>query len=90
VQTLLQSGVLIDLALALTALECLGLAWLHKRERVSMPLGAIAGQLLAGVMLLLALRCALKGADYRWTLLFFSASLPAHLYDLRLRARSRS
>lgn len=86
-QTLLQSGGLVDLALGLTVIECLALLWLHRRELVSMPMSAIAGQLLAGVMLLLALRCALVDADYRWTLLFLSLSLPAHLFDLRMRAR---
>jgi hypothetical protein len=87
-QALLQSGVLIDVALALTAVESLVLLWLH-RQRGGLPPNAIAGQLLAGVMLLLALRCALRGADYRWTLLFFSASLPAHLFDLLTRAQNR-
>lgn len=87
VQSLLQSGVLIDVALALTLAEGLALFWLHKQRRGMAP-SAIIGQLLAGVMLLLALRCALRGADYRWTLLFFSASLPAHLFDLLLRSRS--
>jgi hypothetical protein len=72
-------AVFIDVALVVTALEVLVLLWLRVRP------SAIAGQLLAGVMLLLALRCAVRGADSSWTLLFFSASLPAHLYDLRLR-----
>lgn len=90
-QALLRSGVLIDVALALTFVEYVALLWLSRRGKLRLTPSAIAGQLLAGMMLLLALRCALRGADYRWTLLFFSASLPAHLFDLLQRAnRSRA
>jgi hypothetical protein len=78
---------LIDVALALTFVEFLALLWLSRRRKIALVPSAIAGQLLAGIMLLLALRCALRGADYRWTWLFFSASLPAHLWDLLQRAR---
>lgn len=84
-QELWRSGRFIDLALAMTALEWIGLVVLRRTRGSGLAPSAIAGQLLAGVMLLLALRCALRGDDYRWPLLFFSASLPAHVFDLMKR-----
>lgn len=46
-------------------------------------------RLLPGALLLLALRAAVTGADWRWTALFVSLSLPAHLADLGLAPRRR-
>jgi hypothetical protein len=87
-QALWLSGRFIDLALAMTTLEWIALVVLRRVRGQGLAPGAIAGQLLAGMMLLLALRCALTGADYRWPLLFFSASLPAHVFDLLRRMRA--
>jgi hypothetical protein len=87
-QALWQSGRFIDLALAMTALEWIALVVLRRVRGKGLAPSAIAGQLLAGMMLLLALRCVLTGADYRWPLLFFSTSLPAHIFDLVKRTRA--
>ncbi len=89
-KALLDSGALIDLALVVL---CLEVAWLvASRRRGSRGLHPLdlLGQLLAGAMLMLGLRCALTGADYRWTLAFLSASFPAHLFDLARRLRRPS
>lgn len=81
------SGRVIDLILAMVALEGIAL-WLWSRRRpASLALPDLLGQVLAGVLLLLAVRCALVGADYRWTAVFLTASFPAHLFDLMRRAR---
>lgn len=42
----------------------------------------VALRLLPGALLLLALRSALTGADWRWTALLLALSLPVHLADL--------
>jgi len=80
------SGRIVDLVLGFVV-EVIVLTvrrWLTGRG-----LGAVdlAAQLLAGVMLLGAVRCALVGADWRWTAAFLTASAPAHLFDLVRRAR---
>ena len=77
----------VDLALGAVALEVVGLiAWRRTRGR-GLPLPDIAGQLLAGALLLLAVRTAWAGADPLWTLALLGASLPAHLFDLVRRTR---
>jgi len=81
------SGRAIDVLLIVIALEVTGLSlrWWRRREGIS-PLDLL-GQLLAGTLLLVAVRCALTGADYRWTALLLTAAFPAHLFDLVRRAR---
>jgi hypothetical protein len=91
VHELVTSGRAIDVILAVVALEAALL--LANRYRVGRrtrlaPLDVL-GQLLAGVLLLLAVRSALTGADYRLTAVLLLASLPAHLFDLLRRARAR-
>jgi hypothetical protein len=86
-QELLASGRVIDLALVVMALELLLLAVMRGRAGVGLQPVNVIGQLLAGALLLLALRCVLKGGDYRWTLGFLTASFPAHVFDLIRRSR---
>lgn len=82
------SGLAIDVVLAVVGLEVVALLlWRRYRARGLSALDLL-GQVLAGVLLLLALRCALTGADVRWTALLVTASLPAHLYDLARRMRA--
>lgn len=84
---LFASGRIIDVVLTIVGLEVLALlAWGRRGGRGLAPLDLL-GQLLAGALLLLAVRCALTGADYRWTAALVTASLPAHLFDLVRRAR---
>jgi len=88
VKDLLERGSLIDLALVVVALEAAALfAWRARRGR-GLRLVDVAGHLLAGVFLMLALRTALTGGDYRLTLLFMTLSFPAHALDLVRRARA--
>lgn len=87
------SGRVIDVILSVVVVEALVLVVLSRaRGAAPTPKGFSAldviGQLLAGFLLLIAVRCALTGADYRWTVVFLTASLPAHLYDLARRSRS--
>ncbi|HEU4408967.1 MAG TPA: hypothetical protein VFS43_27150 [Polyangiaceae bacterium] len=87
---LFASGAPVDLALAVVGVEIVVLlAWRRRGGPGLRPLDLL-GQLLAGAMLMLALRCALTGADYRWTATFFGASFPAHLFDLARRTRRPS
>jgi hypothetical protein len=83
---LFSSGVLIDLALVVIGMEMLALLVL--RRPTLRPLDVI-GQLLAGALLLGALRCVIAGVDYRYTLLLLSLSFPAHVFDLVRRSRAK-
>jgi hypothetical protein len=81
------SGRFVDVALAVIGLESIVLLttpppWGFANRRLD-----LLGQLLAGALLLLAVRCCVTGADYRVTLLILAASFPAHAFDLFRRAR---
>ena len=82
------NGHLIDIAIAVIVLELVVLLSIRQKTRAGLRPLDLIGQLSAGVCLLLAVRCAVTGADYRWTLFFLSASFPAHLFDLTRRARA--
>jgi len=82
----LRSGRAIDLILVIVGVEVLGLLALRRYRGRGIPPLDLLGQLLAGALLLLAVRCALVGADYRWTAACLTASLPAHLFDLARRS----
>lgn len=76
---LFEGGLVIDAILLLLAGEAVllrrrGWAW-----------QAVAGALLPGALLFLALRAALTGMGWQWVALFVTLSLPAHLYDLGRR-----
>lgn len=90
VTELLFNGTLVDIALAAIGVEVVVLLVLAGRDRTRLRPLDVIGQLLAGGLLLAALRCALTGADPLWILLLVTASFPAHLYDLWRRARARS
>jgi len=81
VNELLRSGALIDVAIACIGLELLALLGV-RRLRGGLRTADVVGQLLAGAFLLMAVRCAVRGEDPRWTLALITASLPAHVYDL--------
>jgi hypothetical protein len=79
------SGRAIDAILVLVFLEAVGLLWLWPG-----PQGrAAVMNLAAGAFLMLALRSALAGWDWRFSALFLTLSLPAHLFDLRSRVRTK-
>jgi hypothetical protein len=87
---LLLSGTLVDVALSVIALEFVILVALRLHGLHGLRPLDLLGQLLAGAFLLLAVRCALRGSDYRWTLVMLTASFPAHAFDLARRARGQA
>ena len=86
---LLQSGRVVDLALAVLGLEVALLFAMRQRGNGLAPIDVLC-QLASGALLLLALRVELTGGDHRLTLALLSASFPAHLFDLARRARGQS
>jgi len=79
------SGRIIDVIIALMALEAVALVLLRRRTAGGPAPVEIIVSLLAGFCLLIALRVALT--DGRWEIVAaaLAASLAAHLTDLRLR-----
>jgi hypothetical protein len=78
------SGRVVDLVLAVMALEVLALwAW-HRSGRGIAPID-LWPNLAAGACLLLALRAALAGHSWMWVALALAASGMAHLIDLARR-----
>jgi len=88
VSDLLSPDWVVDLALAAVAIEIVALVgWrLYRKRGLRIP--DVIGQLAAGGLLLLAVRCEIAGADPRWTLALLAASLPAHAFDLYRRVRN--
>lgn len=87
-EALFADGRIVDLILGLTLLEAVGLVAYHRRTGRGVAPGELAGNLLSGVCLLLALRGALVGAWWGWVALGLTGSLVAHLADLRRRWRA--
>jgi hypothetical protein len=85
---LLASGRIVDLALVVIVVEFAVLLVASKRGTLGARALDLVGPRLAGAFLLLALRAALTGEDYRWTLVFLTASFPAHILDTVRRART--
>lgn len=79
------SGRVADLILALVILEGGLLALYHRYTGKGLPFSDIAGFLLSGLFLLLALRAALNDAWWGWISLWLTASLVTHIADLRRR-----
>ena len=84
---LFRSGRIVDLILALVLLEAIALVWLRAKRGAGPGLLALGGNLAAGACLLLALRGALAGSDWRQTALWLLAALVAHAFDLYARWR---
>lgn len=85
-EALFASGRIIDLILVLVLVEAVLLA-LWPRLRGSMSLIDIAGFLLPGVMLMLAVRAALVGAPYTLTAAVLAAAFVFHILDVARRRR---
>lgn len=84
---LFESGAIVGLAIAVLIVEMLVLATIHARTGRGIAARQLAGNFLAGVFLLLALRAALAGAGVTWVALCLGAALVAHAADLRSRWR---
>jgi hypothetical protein len=85
VDELFASGHAADLVIAVLAVEAIVLAWRHARSGAGPPPKVFAPMIGAGVLLVLALRCALTGAPWPWIALLLSAGGVVHLLDLRQR-----
>jgi multisubunit Na+/H+ antiporter MnhE subunit len=81
---LFATGHAVDVVLAVIVVE---LGWLVGRARWRMTEAVLC--LGPGVLMLLALRAALTGQDWRWIALLLLASFPLNLADLALRTRQR-
>jgi len=77
------SGHIVDLIIAVLALEVLVLAAWRRAGLVTPVVAA-----LPGACLLLALRAALTDAGWIWIALWLTAAFPAHLADLWRRPAS--
>lgn len=81
------SGHAVDFVIAVVACELVALLYWRARRGAGLSVADLIGLQLPGVCLLLALRCALVGADYRWIALCLAASFPFHLFDIMRRSR---
>jgi hypothetical protein len=79
---LFASGHAADLVLLVMALEVSLLVALRGAEAKPLIVAT-----LPGALIVLALRAALVGADWRWIALPLALSWPIHLLDLRMRRR---
>ncbi|MFD1303867.1 hypothetical protein ACFQ4G_20075 [Methylobacterium marchantiae] len=84
---LFASGRIIDLILALVALETLGLVAWHVHTGRGAALRPLLCTLVSGAALMLAVRTALTGAPWIATACCLAVSLLAHLGDLFIRLR---
>ena len=84
---LFASGRVVDLVLLVLLLEASGLTLYHRRTGRGIALGDLAGTVLAGASLLLALRAALTGSAWPWIAGFLMLALVAHLFDVARRWR---
>ena len=80
-------GWIVDFILALVAVEAIVLAaiWVKRGRALFVP--GLVANLLAGAFLLLALRGALRGAEWYWIALCLFAALLAHGVDVAYRWR---
>jgi hypothetical protein len=81
------SGMVVDLALALIALEAIFVAAYRRRTRRGVPVTDLLASLAAGACLLLALRFALTGKSWVWVSVALTSSLVGHGVDLWQRWR---
>jgi hypothetical protein len=87
VSGLFASGRVVDLALAVVAIEAALLVWYRRRSGRGVAPAELFAFLVAGACLMLALRAALVGAAWWWVAAPMAGALVAHLLDLRLRWR---
>lgn len=87
---LFESGRVIDLILALLALEAAVLAIVSLAWPRHLPLAGLLLNIAAGGFLLLALRSVLLGAEWVVTGAWLAAAFVAHVGDLLQRLRSHA
>lgn len=84
---LFASGHAADLVLAVLVIEAIVLSVSHARSGAGPPPRVFAPMIGAGVLLVLALRCALTGAPWPWIALLLSGGGAVHAVDLWQRWR---
>lgn len=84
---LFDNGRIVDLILALVAVEFVALVAYRRMTYRGIAALDLVFNLLAGICLLLALRAALAGSGWLWIAVWLSAALVAHLADLARRWR---
>ncbi|NPU09283.1 hypothetical protein HL666_00740 [Bradyrhizobium sp. 83002] len=84
---LFQSLHVVDLILTVVVVELLAVTLIWRRYRRGISPRALLPNLLAGVFLLLALRCALTDAPWFWLAACLAASGVANAADIRQRWR---
>lgn len=82
---LFASGRIIDLILAMTALEAIALALWHRQTGRGIAPRDYLANLISGACILVALRLALVAAWWGWIGLSLAAALAAHAVELRRR-----
>jgi hypothetical protein len=82
VKDLFASGHVVDFILVLIFLEAVFIAVFRGKTGRGVRLREVASSLLAGVFLLLALRCALVEERWPWIATWILAAAIAHLADL--------
>jgi hypothetical protein len=86
-QSLLDSGLLVDLVIALTVMEGLALALYHRVTGRGVAPRDYGLNLVSGLCLMLALRSVLAGAAWHWTAAALAAAGLAHGADIARRWR---
>jgi hypothetical protein len=84
---LFTSGRAADIVLAVLVIEAFVLTVRHARSGAGPPPRVFAPMIGAGVLLVLALRCALTGAPWPWIALLLSGGGAVHAVDLWQRWR---
>jgi len=84
---LFATGRVADLILALMLIEATVFFVYHVRTGRGIAPADLLTSLLAGIFLVLALRCALVGTGWEWIAACLAAALVAHLADLSRRWR---
>jgi hypothetical protein len=85
--SLFASGRIVDLIFAFTAIEFAVICAVRARAGRGVAPLELCVTLASGLFLMLALRCALVGAPWRWIALCLLAALVAHICDLYRRWR---
>ncbi len=76
---------LVDAVILFTLIECAVLLLHHRRSGAGVAPKQFFANLVSGVCLMLALRCALRDLGAMWVLLWLLLAGIAHFWDLRRR-----
>lgn len=87
-EDLYRTGRIIELIAVLVLIEALVLAWLWRSRGRGLPPREFVGAMVAGALLMFAVRSALVAAPWVHTAAWLAAALIAHMADLALRWRN--